>query len=65
MVPGLSPYNFGFNNPARYSDPLGLMGQDAGIWGAYALYFATRRAYSGTHEIKKDIDLLKEAVLID
>jgi hypothetical protein len=33
MVPSLSPYHFGFNNPVRYNDPLGLMGQDAGMWG--------------------------------
>jgi RHS repeat-associated protein len=38
MVPGLSPYHFGFNNPVRYNDPLGLMGQDAGIWGTGDTY---------------------------
>jgi hypothetical protein len=38
MVPGLSPYYFSFNNPVRYSDPLGLMGQDAGIWGTGDTY---------------------------
>jgi RHS repeat-associated protein len=38
MIPSLSPYHFGFNNPVRYSDPLGLMGQDAGIWGTGDTY---------------------------
>jgi hypothetical protein len=38
MVPGLSPYHFGFNSPVRYNDPLGLMGQDAGIWGTGDTY---------------------------
>lgn len=37
-IPGLSPYHFGFNNPVRYSDPMGLMGQDAGIWGTSQAY---------------------------
>ena len=34
----LSSYHFGFNNPVRYSDSLGLMGQDAGIWGTGNTY---------------------------
>jgi RHS repeat-associated protein len=38
IVPGLSPYHFGFNNPVRYNDPLGLMGDDAGIWGTGNAY---------------------------
>jgi hypothetical protein len=38
MVPGLSPYHFGFNNPVHYNDPLGLMGQDPGIWGTGDTY---------------------------
>jgi hypothetical protein len=38
MVPGLSPYHFGFNNPVRYNDPLGLMGQYPGIWGTGDTY---------------------------
>ena len=38
MVPGLSPYYFGFDNPIRYSGPMGLMGQDAVIWGTGNAY---------------------------
>lgn len=28
MLSGISQYHFGFNNPTRYVDPLGLMGQE-------------------------------------
>ncbi|WP_209332959.1 hypothetical protein [Lunatimonas salinarum] len=38
MVPGLSPYHFGFNNPVRYSDPMGLIRDDAGMWGTGNTY---------------------------
>ncbi|WP_081474746.1 RHS repeat-associated core domain-containing protein [Cyclobacterium marinum] len=38
MIPSLCPYHFGFNNPVWYNDPLGLMGQDAGIWGTGDTY---------------------------
>lgn len=27
-IPGISTYHFGFNNPIRFNDPLGLMGND-------------------------------------
>ncbi len=28
IIPGISPYHFGFNNPVSFSDPLGLMGNN-------------------------------------
>jgi len=29
IIPSISPYHFGFNNPVSYADPLGLMGSDS------------------------------------
>ena len=43
-IPGISTYHFGFNNPVRFNDPLGLMGDDrtsflnsnSGSWETHA-----------------------------
>src|SRR5690606_37004041 len=32
IIPGISPYHFGYNNPVKYADPLGLIGE-TDIWG--------------------------------
>jgi RHS repeat-associated protein len=32
IIPGVSPYHFAYNNPVKFSDPLGLIGEQD-IWG--------------------------------
>ena len=64
VMPGISPYHFGYNNPISYNDPLGLQGEKSATEEAYEWFAnsspggpsALQQQMMGWEQTKDDID---------